>query len=144
MLSTSAFRLAVRRSAACRGIPLPTSALFMQEGERATIETPDGPVLVAKVGKELVACSAICPHMKKPMSDGDIVQGATGPEIVCPIHNSKFCMKTGKCTKWVTGVAGAEIGMVANMARGVGGSKQNIAAYKVVGSNLEKVSYGSE
>eukprot|EP00969_Alexandrium_andersonii_P215833 9533224-Alexandrium_andersonii.AAC.1 len=72
----------------------------MNEGERATIDGPDGPIVLTKMGGKVYAvdgCAGgcrdgICPHMKKSMVDGEIEAGPNGPELKCPIHNSKFCM----------------------------------------------------
>mmetsp|Transcript_4292 Transcript_4292/g.6060 ORF Transcript_4292/g.6060 Transcript_4292/m.6060 type:complete len:147 (-) Transcript_4292:474-914(-) len=133
MLSSS-FRLAALRTSLprCAGIPLNRSALLMNEGERTVIEGPEGPIVLAKVKGTMYAVDGICPHMKKPMVDGTIEEGPEGPEIKCPLHNSKFCMSTGKCTKWVTGVLGMESKFVASKVRMVGGKQRDVAAYNIV------------
>eukprot|EP00420_Gonyaulax_spinifera_P021041 CAMPEP_0197890446 /NCGR_PEP_ID=MMETSP1439-20131203/26669_1 /TAXON_ID=66791 /ORGANISM="Gonyaulax spinifera, Strain CCMP409" /LENGTH=184 /DNA_ID=CAMNT_0043510481 /DNA_START=74 /DNA_END=625 /DNA_ORIENTATION=- len=124
--------LCMAASRPLRGVPIPAAALTMNEGERAAVEGPDGPIVVAKVGGKMFAVDAICPHMKKSMVDGPIESGPDGPELKCPFHNSKFCMATGKCTKWVTGIAGADTEMVAGRVRHLGGKKQDVSAYKIV------------
>merc|ERR1719198_2141175 len=130
---TSARRFfSMQRTLPLRAIPLPKAALVMQEGTRFVVDGPDGPIVITKSGKEICAVDATCPHMTKYMGDGPIVTGPGGPELQCPFHNSKFCMKTGKCTKWVTGIGGAEITAVSGMLKKAGGQKQDITAYKLV------------
>mmetsp|Transcript_4952 Transcript_4952/g.11294 ORF Transcript_4952/g.11294 Transcript_4952/m.11294 type:complete len:96 (+) Transcript_4952:100-387(+) len=80
------------RTMTLRSVKLPPSAVFMNEGERATVDGPDGPIVLTKMGGKVYAVDGICPHMKKSMVDGEIEAGPDGPELKCPFHNSKFCM----------------------------------------------------
>mmetsp|Transcript_64718 Transcript_64718/g.189373 ORF Transcript_64718/g.189373 Transcript_64718/m.189373 type:complete len:151 (+) Transcript_64718:89-541(+) len=133
MLATTTKRFfGCSRTLPLRGVALPRAAVFMNEGERATVDGPDGPIVLAKVGGKVFAVDGVCPHMNKSMVDGQIEIGPDGPELKCPFHNSKFCMSSGKCTKWVTGIAGAESKFIAGKVRGLGGSKRDISAYKIV------------
>ncbi len=51
------------------------------------------PVIVTRVGGELVACPGVCPHEDVALADGDL-EGAT---ITCPGHGYKFDLHTGRC-----------------------------------------------
>ena len=50
-------------------------------------------ICLAKVNKELIAFSGICPHAGASLSEGYI--DAKG-QIVCPLHGFKFNLETGK------------------------------------------------
>ena len=110
-------------------------------GERFLLkEDKDGnvlkaPILVISVDNAWYAIDATCPHMGKSMEKGTIVNesgGETAPQLQCPIHNSRFSLKTGVCTQWVTGVLGYDNTLASGLARKVGGEKQNVKAYSVV------------
>mmetsp|Transcript_51535 Transcript_51535/g.122568 ORF Transcript_51535/g.122568 Transcript_51535/m.122568 type:complete len:185 (+) Transcript_51535:84-638(+) len=102
-----------------------------QEGEREVVDGPDGPIIVTKVGGQYYAADATCPHLGLPMKRGKIEDSADGPILTCNFHNSCFKMKTGECTKWVTGAMGFQNEFVAGLMGGVGGDKQDIKAYTV-------------
>lgn len=91
------------------------------------------PILVVSVDNAWYAIDATCPHMNKSMEKGSIVnEGGETPQLQCPIHNSRFSLKTGVCTQWVTGVLGYENKLASGLARKVGGEKQNVTAYNVI------------
>ena len=91
------------------------------------------PILVAKVNDSFFAIDATCPHMRKSMEKGKIIEpNGNAPELQCPVHNSRFNLKTGACTQWVTGVLGFESKMVSGLARKVGGERRDVAAYRVI------------
>ena len=46
-----------------------------------------------------------CPHLGLPLGRGKIEDG----EIVCPFHGSRFNIRTGENTDWVSAVAGMKI-----------------------------------
>jgi nitrite reductase/ring-hydroxylating ferredoxin subunit len=104
------------------------------EGERTIVDGPDGPILVAKVAGSFYAVDATCPHLGLPMKKGKIdPTGAGGdPELTCNFHNSCFNMKTGACTKWVTGALGVKSGFVAGIMSKVGSEQKDVKAYEVV------------
>lgn len=110
-----------------------------KDGDRIVLEE-DGagkpirePILVAKVNGIFYALDATCPHMKKSMEKGKIfTDKGPEPEIRCRIHNTRFNMKTGVCTQWVTGLLGYENNMVGGLAQKVGGEKQDVQAYRVI------------
>jgi nitrite reductase/ring-hydroxylating ferredoxin subunit len=51
------------------------------------------PVIVTRVGGELVACPGVCPHEDVALADGELDGGA----IVCPGHGYAFDLRTGRC-----------------------------------------------
>ncbi len=51
------------------------------------------PVIVARVGGELVATPGVCPHEDVSLADGEL----RGDAIVCPGHGYEFDLHTGRC-----------------------------------------------
>lgn len=51
------------------------------------------PVIVTRVGGELVACPGVCPHEDVALADGEL----RGCSIVCPGHAYEFDLRTGRC-----------------------------------------------
>ena len=51
------------------------------------------PVIVTRVGGELVAVAGVCPHEDVGLADGDLV----GHSLVCPGHGYAFDLATGRC-----------------------------------------------
>jgi nitrite reductase/ring-hydroxylating ferredoxin subunit len=109
----------------------PPGGRFVIEEDRDGNALKD-PILVVSVDNAWYAIDATCPHMKKSMEKGSIVTDGDTPQIQCPIHNSRFSLKTGVCTQWVTGVLGYDNKLASGLARKVGGEKQNVKAYSVV------------
>jgi nitrite reductase/ring-hydroxylating ferredoxin subunit len=62
-------------------------------------------VVVARVGEGYCAVVNKCPHMGLPVAGGKL----EGDAIVCPWHNSKFELCTGKNLDWVPGVVGVKL-----------------------------------
>lgn len=52
------------------------------------------PVIVTRVGGELVAVPGVCPHEDVPLATGEL----RGDEIVCAGHGYAFDVRTGRCT----------------------------------------------
>jgi len=91
------------------------------------------PILVMPINDTWYAIDATCPHMGKSMEKGKIVDDdPLNPQLQCPIHNSRFSLKTGVCTQWVTGVLGFDNKVVSGLAQKVGGERRNIKAYIVI------------
>lgn len=112
-----------------QALPVPD----IPSGEREIVDGDDGkPIVIANVNGEYVACAAICPHLGLPMKKGKITTENGQPTITCSFHNSKFNMKTGKCTKWVTGALGTENPFVSGIMGKMGSPKADIRAYEVV------------
>lgn len=58
-------------------------------GRRVMVD--DRPVAVFRVGEEVFAVGAICPHRGGGLDEGDIEDGA----VLCPLHGWAFDLKTG-------------------------------------------------
>jgi nitrite reductase/ring-hydroxylating ferredoxin subunit len=101
------------------------------EGEREIIDGPIGPILVTKVAGAYYAVDAKCPHLNLPMKKGKISNEGGVPTLTCNFHNSCFEMKSGKCTKWVTGALGNENELIGGIMSSVGSEKKDIVAYSV-------------
>ncbi|RQQ00433.1 non-heme iron oxygenase ferredoxin subunit [Burkholderia stagnalis] len=50
------------------------------------------PVAVFNVGGNYYAIEALCSHEGEPLCGGDL----EGEEIVCPLHGSRFSLRTGE------------------------------------------------
>jgi nitrite reductase/ring-hydroxylating ferredoxin subunit len=102
------------------------------EGERKILNGQNGPVLVTRVAGSYYAVDATCPHLNLPMKKGKIsVDEGGNPTITCSFHNSCFEMKTGKCTKWVTGALGTQNELISGIMSNIGSQQNDIAAYNV-------------
>jgi toluene monooxygenase system ferredoxin subunit len=51
------------------------------------------PVIVTRVGGELVAVPGVCPHEDVPLSTGQLCDNA----IICAGHGYAFDLETGRC-----------------------------------------------
>ncbi|KAK1735563.1 Rieske protein [Skeletonema marinoi] len=101
------------------------------EGEREIIDGPNGPILVTKVAGTYYAVDAKCPHLNLPMKKGKISVEGGVPTLTCNFHNSCFEMKSGKCTKWVTGALGNQNELIGGIMSSVGSKQNDIVAYSV-------------
>lgn len=101
------------------------------EGEREIIDGPNGPILVTKVAGTYYAVDAKCPHLNLPMKKGKISNEGGVPTLTCNFHNSCFEMKSGKCTKWVTGALGNQNELIGGIMSSVGSEQKDIVAYSV-------------
>ena len=101
------------------------------EGEREIIDGPNGAVLVTKVAGTYYAVDAKCPHLNLPMKKGKISNEGGVPTLTCNFHNSCFEMKSGKCTKWVTGALGKQNEVIGGIMSSVGSEQKDIVAYSV-------------
>lgn len=103
------------------------------EGEREILKGPSGPILVTRVAGSYYAVDATCPHLNLPMKKGKIsVDEVSGkPTLTCSFHNSCFEMKTGKCTKWVTGALGTQNELISGIMSNLGSEQKDIIAYHV-------------
>ena len=119
--------LKMSRWAVCAQVKEPPA-----EGDRVVVDGTDGPIVVAKIDGKYYAVDAKCPHLGLPMKQGKIENGPDGPTLTCNFHNSEFNMKSGVCTKWVTGALGFQNDFISGVMSNVGSEKQNVQAYEVV------------
>lgn len=60
------------------------------------VDTEYGAVRIAKVGEDLYAFEDRCTHDGAPFDDAEIeTAGVRGPEVVCPRHGARFCLRDG-------------------------------------------------
>ena len=64
-----------------------------QVGDKRSVETPAGPVMVIHMPDGFYAMEDNCKHMDALLSEGPI----EGDIIVCPLHGWEFDIRTGKC-----------------------------------------------
>ncbi len=77
----------------------------LANGEMKNIEINRKDVLIAREGDEFYASTNKCPHLGGKLSKGDL----DGHVVTCPLHKSKFNLKTGEVIQWTdfSGVTGA-------------------------------------
>jgi 3-phenylpropionate/trans-cinnamate dioxygenase ferredoxin subunit len=56
-------------------------------------------IIIARVEGKFYAAQGRCPHMRAYLSRGKL----NGTVVTCPLHGSRFDLKTGKVVRWVTG-----------------------------------------
>jgi len=52
-------------------------------------------VAVVRIGEEVFAIDAICPHWAGPLAEGEV--SAARREITCPWHRFRFSLRDGSC-----------------------------------------------
>ena len=52
------------------------------------------PVVLARVGDAVYACSNVCAHQGAPLSEGKL----SGTRLACPAHGWMYDVRTGQCT----------------------------------------------
>jgi len=75
------------------------------DGKGLCVKAGDVSLVLIKTAGALHAVENKCPHLNLPLGRGKI----EGDEIVCPFHGSRFNIKTGENTDWVSAVAGMKI-----------------------------------
>lgn len=93
-----------------------------------TFDAEGTPIVVAKVGDGYCAVVNKCPHLGLPMAGGKL----EGNAIVCPWHNSKFDMCTGKNLDWVAGVVGVKLPEWSRRIVALGKEPTPIQSFKVI------------
>jgi NADPH-dependent 2,4-dienoyl-CoA reductase/sulfur reductase-like enzyme/nitrite reductase/ring-hydroxylating ferredoxin subunit len=73
-----------------REVPL-ARASGLREGEMKEVSVGETRVLLARVGGELHAVSATCPHYGAPLAEGALC----GTRVVCPWHHAAFNVTNG-------------------------------------------------
>lgn len=67
-------------------------AADLAEGAMRQVEVGPVVILVARVGGKFYAVGGTCPHYGAPLAEGVL----SGGRVVCPWHQSHFCVATGK------------------------------------------------
>lgn len=69
-------------------------------GHLRTLAVDGEPVAVFRLNDgRLCAVDNRCPHEGYPLSQGDLVDGPQGPELVCRWHNWRFSLPDGRCRR---------------------------------------------
>jgi nitrite reductase/ring-hydroxylating ferredoxin subunit len=102
-----------------------TSALT--EGKSLCVKRDGLNLLLIKSGDAIHAIENRCPHLGLPMARGKIV----GDEIVCPFHGSRFDIRTGENTDWVSAVAGMKLPAWSSALLSFGKKPQPIKTFPV-------------
>ena len=66
--------------------------------DKKVIQLFDKDLLIFRFGGELKVVQNNCPHMNLPLDAGQITDNGT---ILCPFHDSEFCIHTGEVKRWV-------------------------------------------
>ncbi len=78
-----------------RGVFVPVAdAAALAEGATLRVKAGDTAIVIARTEVRVHAVQEYCPHRYGPLSEGTL----RGCEIVCPWHNSKFDVRSGKVT----------------------------------------------
>lgn len=62
------------------------------EGRPVQVEVDGEQVCLARIHDDFLATTDICSHAYVELSDGELL----GDEIECPLHGSRFSMRTGE------------------------------------------------
>ena len=77
----------------------------LEEGKGFCTKAKDVNLVLVKQDGGVYALENKCPHLNLPLGRGKIEDG----QIVCPFHGSRFDIKTGENSDWVSAVAGVKI-----------------------------------
>lgn len=72
------------------------------------VEVNGRSVLVCRQDGQIYAVDAICPHKNKSMERGVLFQG----QIICPHHQYRFDLETGRCNRRCAPVQTYEVRVV--------------------------------
>tara|TARA_Y100000590_G_scaffold458910_1_gene614648 strand:+ start:429 stop:1727 length:1299 start_codon:yes stop_codon:yes gene_type:complete len=70
----------------------------LSNGSKQVFDIEDTSILLINYNDNVHAIENNCPHMNMPLEMGQLSEGAN---ILCPYHDSEFCVKSGKVIKWV-------------------------------------------
>lgn len=71
------------------------------EQNKKVIEMFDSQILMFRHKGKIKAVINICPHMNLPIDAGQVTDNGS---ILCPFHDSAFCVNTGEVRRWVGSV----------------------------------------
>lgn len=77
----------------------------LEDGKAFCVKAEGANLILIRHGESVHAIENKCPHLGLPLGRGKIENG----EIVCPFHGSRFNIKTGENTDWVSAIAGRKI-----------------------------------
>lgn len=77
----------------------------LTEGKGLCVKAGTTKIVLILSGEAVHAIENRCPHLGVPIGRGKIV----GTEIVCPFHGSRFDIRTGENTDWVSAIGGMKI-----------------------------------
>jgi nitrite reductase/ring-hydroxylating ferredoxin subunit len=77
----------------------------LEPGKGFCVRARDVNLILVKTASGVHALENKCPHLGLPMGRGKV----EGEELVCPFHGSRFDVRTGENTDWVSAVAGVRI-----------------------------------
>lgn len=81
-------------------------------GEKKTFGAGDKTILLYRLEDGFFATQRFCPHMSAPLERGKIMDGRI---IQCPLHHSRFDIRTGKVVRWANFPPGIQL---LNVVRG--------------------------
>ncbi|MGF1468900.1 MAG: Rieske (2Fe-2S) protein [Sandaracinaceae bacterium] len=98
------------------------------EGAIHKVKVAGTTALVVRAGGTLCAVENRCAHLPVPLDRGTVEDGA----IICPLHNSKYDLKTGENLDWVPGVIGVKVPTWSRALIALGKKPTGIRAFTVV------------
>jgi nitrite reductase (NADH) small subunit len=67
----------------------------LEEARPRLVRVEGRAVAVVRIGGDVFAIGAVCPHWGGPLADGQV--SAARAEIVCPWHRFRYSLRDGRC-----------------------------------------------
>jgi nitrite reductase/ring-hydroxylating ferredoxin subunit len=67
----------------------------LEEAKPKLVRVKNRAVAVVRIGDEVFALDAVCPHWSGPLAEGFV--SAARHEITCPWHRFRFSLRDGRC-----------------------------------------------
>jgi nitrite reductase/ring-hydroxylating ferredoxin subunit len=99
----------------------------LEDGKPFCVKAKDVSLVLVKANGAVHALENKCPHLGLPFGRGKV----EGGELVCPFHGSRFNVKTGENTDWVSAVAGVKIPAWSSSLLSFGKKPQPIRTFPV-------------
>jgi nitrite reductase/ring-hydroxylating ferredoxin subunit len=96
-------------------------------GGLKTFKTGETEVVVARVGDGYCAVDGKCPHMGGNLGRGRLEGGA----VVCPVHGSRFDLRTGEVLDWAPSLGGVRLPGIARGLLTIGRSPTPLKTHAV-------------
>ena len=100
----------------------------LSDGKAHCLKAGEIKICLIKINDTVHAIENRCPHLGLPLGKGRIEHG----EIRCPFHGSRFNIRTGECTDWVSAIAGVDIPKWSSALLAFGKKPQSIRTFPVV------------